>query len=31
MFEDILGFDEACAETQDKPQNVSQAGGEKAL
>lgn len=26
LFEDILGFDEDCAETQDKLRNVSQAG-----
>lgn len=30
LFEDILSFDEACAETQDKPQNMSQASGGKA-
>lgn len=30
LFEDVLSFDEACVETQDKPQNMSQAGGGKA-
>lgn len=31
LFEDILSFDEAFAETQDKAQNVSQAAGRRLL